>query len=118
MCFAIQNVRAARLFIYLNTTPLIAFYMWYNQEKYYDGQSIYPVLVAARVALHPRGVRPNMKLAAAVSPGHDTTFLVSSTKRQRLPPPYGTWQLGATVWHLTAQHHRTAPGTSTPPYGT
>jgi len=60
-----------------------------DTENWTARQAYFASLIGARVAVHSRGVKPDMKFAAVVSPGLDTTLLVSSTKRQRLAAPYG-----------------------------
>lgn len=54
--------------------------MWPNL-----GQSM---AVGIRVSVHGAGTIPDMKTGISIGPGVETTLMLKSTKRVRLPPPF------------------------------
>jgi hypothetical protein len=49
------------------------------------GQSM---AIGIRVSIHGAGTVPDMKTGVSVGPGAETTLMLTSTKRARLPPPF------------------------------
>ena len=87
-----QEVRSVRLAIYLRNSFLDDagyYFKSIDVVEGYSGKHPFPLMPGARIAVHSRDVKPSMKLETTVSPGMATAMFVSSTKRQRLPPPYG-----------------------------
>jgi hypothetical protein len=49
------------------------------------GQSM---AIGIRVSVHGEGMEPDMKSGVSIGPGAETTLMLTSTKRVRLPPPF------------------------------